>query len=351
MVTFILPQIKKTMPQQYHTNAKTNIHVRSHIQVDSSKSNLELALRYSVSANTISKWKNRTSVNDKSSRPIQIEYALTDIEQALIISIRRSSWLPLDEVFEVLLAQNATISRSSVHRCFVRNDINKVPILEKDKAKKFKAYQPGYLHVDVTYLPKFNGKPAYLFVAIDRATRVMFFWVYEDKTAQSTSDFFDKSLAFFPFEITHILTDNGLEFSNRLIRSKTGNLCTKPSLLDEKCKENDIDHRLTPPSSPQTNGMVERVNGTIKNNTILRTKYKTRDEMEQGLVAFLAYYNLYRRHGSLRKELNVKTPFEAVEKWYELTPEIFKMTPKEFNAKILLLTKKETNSQQQPCET
>src|SRR5208283_1583806 len=312
------------MPQQYHSNAKTNIHVRSQIQADLSHSNQELALQYSVSGNTISKWKNRETAEDKSSRPIHIEYALSDIETALAVSVRRSSWLPLDEIFEVLLEQNKAISRSSVYRCFVRHDLNKVPIVEKDKAKKFKAYQPGYLHIDVTYLPKFNGKPAYLFVAIDRATRVLFYWVYEDKTAQSTADFFDKCLAFFPFEITHILTDNGLEFSNRLIRSKTGNLCTKPSLLDEKCKGNDIDHRLTPPSSPQTNGMVERVNGTIKTNTILRTKYETREEMEQELVAFLLYYNLYRRHGSLRKELNVKTPFEAVEKWYDLMPEIFK---------------------------
>ena len=29
-----------------------------------------------------------------------------------------------------------------------------------------------------------------------------------------------------------------------------------------------------------------------------------------------------------RKELNVKTPFNAVEKWYQLEPEIFKNNPK-----------------------
>jgi hypothetical protein len=33
---------------------------------------------------------------------------------------------------------------------------------------------------------------------------------------------------------------------------------------------------------------------------------------------------LSRRHGSLRKELNVKTPFNAIEKWYQLKPELFK---------------------------
>jgi hypothetical protein len=43
-------------------------------------------------------------------------------------------------------------------------------------------------------------------------------------------------------------------------------------------------------------------------------------EINQDLMSFLAHYNLYRRHNSLRRELNVKTPFNAVEKWPELDP-------------------------------
>jgi hypothetical protein len=46
---------------------------------------------------------------------------------------------------------------------------------------------------------------------------------------------------------------------------------------------------------------------------------------------------LYRRHGSLRKELKVKTPFNAVEKWYQLDPEIFSETPEDFKIKLLNL--------------
>jgi hypothetical protein len=29
---------------------------------------------------------------------------------------------------------------------------------KKEQAKKFKEYEPGYLHIDVTYLPKLEGK-------------------------------------------------------------------------------------------------------------------------------------------------------------------------------------------------
>jgi hypothetical protein len=73
--------------------------------------------------------------------------------------------------------------------------------------------------------------------------------------------------------------------------------------------------------------------------------------MNKDLANFLVAYNLYRRHGSLRKELKVKTPFNALEKWYELKPEIFKETPTEFKIKLLNLQNKLINLNQQPCET
>ena len=97
--------------------------------------------------------------------------------------------------------------------------------------------------------------------------------------------------------------------------------------------------------------MVERVNGTIKNNTILKTTYQNKDEMEVGLAQFFGFYNMFRRHGSLRKELNVKTPFQAVEKWYQLKPEIFKINPTQFKNKLLILQKNTISLYQQPCET
>lgn len=325
------------MQQQYHLNAVTNIHIRSKIK-ESNLPNHELSKKYDVSQSTICKWKNRDDYEDKSSRPHTIQYALTDIEQALILSIRKSTWLPLDEIHEMLLVSKPKATRSSVYRVFKREGVNRVPQTEKEKAKKFKEYDPGYLHIDVTYLPKFKGKKYYLFVAIDRATRLMYYKVYDGKTSDNTKLFMEECLEFFPFYITHVLTDNGLEFTNKLIRSKKGNLCTKPSKLDVICEDNNIEHRLTKPAKPQTNGMVERVNGTIKRGTILREKYETLEEMKMALDKFLGHYVLYRRHGGLRRELNVKTPFDAVEKWYQLNPEIFKQKPTDFKSKFLNLT-------------
>jgi len=330
------------MQQIYHSNAKTNINIRQQIQTSES-SNEDNATRFGVSAQTVSKWKNREFTSDLSSRPHNIKYGLSELEEALVLCLRSAVWVPLDEIYESLLEYNPDISRSAVYRFLVRENLSRVPVEVKDKAKKFKEYDPGFLHIDVTYLPKLDGKKTYLFVAIDRATRLMYFKVYDTKSAHSSECFMEDCLEFFPFKITHILTDNGLEFSNKRHKSKKGNSCSKKSKMDIKCDENNIDHRLTKPYTPQTNGMVERANGIIKNNTILKHNYDTKAEMYCDLYKFLYIYNIYRRHGSLRRELDVKTPLDAVYKWYEMSPDIFKITPEEFKEKLLTSQNKIVN--------
>lgn len=322
--------------QSYHSNARTNRHLRLKIQ-KSNLTNAELAKQYGVSINTILKWKNRTNYEDKSSRPHDIKYSLSELAMIISVELRSLTWWSLDEITEALSPEDPRKIRNAVYRTFVREGINKVPEKIKEKAKKFKEYDPGYLHIDVTYLPKINGVKYYLFVAIDRATRTLYYKIYDAKTSANTESFMLECLDFFPFGITHVLTDNGLEFTNRLLKNKKGEYCTKPSKLDSVCKQNNIDHRCTKPFTPKTNGMVEKANDIIKKGTIKRTQYSSLEEMNQDLMGFLVHYNLYRRHGSLRRELNVKTPFNAVEKWHELDPEIFNQDPFSFHLKILNL--------------
>lgn len=324
------------MAQLYHQNATTNIHIRNEIQT-SNLSKKDLSAMYNISEKTVNKWMNRDFMQDKSSRPDTIYYSLNDIEKQLIISIRKTTWLPIDEVHEIIMQYNENASYSAVYRTLVTENLNKIPQEKKEQAKQFKEYEPGYLHIDVTYCPKFDGVKWYLFVAIDRATRLMFYKLYDAKTAENTENFVFLCKDFFPFKMTHILTDNGLEFTNALLKSKNGKSCSKPSKLDVFCTNETIKHRLTAPHTPKTNGMVERANGIIKNATILKTKYQNKDLMQQDMQKFLLHYIFTRKHGSLKKELNVRTPFDAIEKWFELKPEIFINNPLLFKNKLLSL--------------
>ena len=339
------------MKQRYHSNATTNVRLRSEIH-NSTKSNASLALHYNVSIETVKKWKGRDVFTDKSSRPNNIKYALSDLTQRIAVKIRTMTWWSLDEITEAIDDVNPLKIRSAVYRTFVRQGVNTVPQKEKEKSKKFKEYDPGYLHIDVTYLPKIDGVKYYLFVAIDRATRTLYYQVYDSKSSVNAVDFLETCIQFFPIKITHILTDNGLEFTNRLLKSKKGKLCQTISKFTKLCKSNTIDHRCTKPFTPKTNGMVEKANDIIKQGTIKKTTYTTVKEMQTDLIAFLVHYNLYRRHGSLRRELKVKTPFNAVEKWYELDPKTFKEKPHLFKQKILnLKTSLNQGIGIQPCET
>ena len=92
--------------------------------------------------------------------------------------------------------------------------------------------------------------------------------VYKNKTAENTEEFMDRCFNFFPFYISHILTDNGLEFTNRLLVSKKGNKCTKLSKMDIKCQENEIEHRLIVPFTLTTIPFVLGVKGAINRCSI-----------------------------------------------------------------------------------
>lgn len=61
------------------------------------------------------------------------------------------------------------------------------------------------------------------------------------------------------------------------------------------CAHNDIDHRLTKPRHPWTNGQVERMNRTIKDATVKRYHYENHDQLRKHLGDFVAAYNFARR--------------------------------------------------------
>lgn len=120
------------------------------------------------------------------------------------------------------------------------------------------------------------------------------------------------------------------------MKSKKGQSCEKPSKFDVICTKNSIDHRCTKPFTPKTNGMVEKANDIIKKGTIKKKTYTSLEDMKQDLLKFMIHYNLYRRQGSLKRWLNVKTPFDTIEKWYELDLKIFKEKPNSFKEKYYI---------------
>jgi hypothetical protein len=78
--------------------------------------------------------------------------------------------------------------------------------------KAFKADGPGYLVVDVKYLPQMaaDSSRQSLFVAIDRATRWVVIRIFKSKIAANAYHFLRNLIAAVPYKLHIVLTDNVL---------------------------------------------------------------------------------------------------------------------------------------------
>ncbi|MDR2841253.1 MAG: hypothetical protein LBV75_08385 [Paludibacter sp.] len=97
--------------------------------------------------------------------------------------------------------------------------------------------------------------------------------------------------------------------------------------------------------------MLERVNGIVKNATVLTNYYLSLNEMKSDLIKFLVYYKFDRRLGYLKKEINVRTLFAAICYWHNVKPEMFTKNPLQFQNFIISSHLKITQKREQPCET
>ena len=161
----------------------------------------------------------------------------------------------------------------------------------------------------------------YLFVAIDRATRWVFVFIKNNKTAAIAKSFLAALHKACPIKIKRLLTDNGREFTDRLFALREREASGQHE-FDLLCREFNIEHRLTKPKTPQTNGMVERFNGRIQD--VLNThRFRSGEDLEQTLLRYVALYN----HRLPQSALKSKTPIHTMKDWHATHPHLFIKRP------------------------
>lgn len=311
------------MPLTLHPLARTTPRIRAELRAaDQALSDAELARRYGLTPPTVRKWRQRDATADRSHRPQTLHCTLTSAQEAVAMEIRRTLWLPLDDLLVVVREfLNPAVSRSGLMRCLTRHGLNRRPVEDKDAPivrKTFKDYAPGFVHMDIKYLPQMADESArrYLFVAIDRATRWVFLRIYADQSEASSSDFLRRLYATAPMKIVKLLTDNGSQFTDRFTaKSKKP---TGEHAFDRECALLGIEHRLTKPRHPQTNGMVERFNGRIS-DILATTHFRSREDLQTTLERYAKLYNDHLP----QRALGHRTPRQAMDLWRKNHPEIF----------------------------
>ncbi len=320
----------------YPKKAKIQWHLRELIRRDyqNGKSSVTIGKKYEVSHKTALKQWKAENIENRSSAPI-MPFRKYWVDLLYIIhylySKEKYNWDQITDYFEDIWKK---VPRTVVYYYIKEWWLSK----KRKEANKringiFKKYDPWYIHIDITYWPYLDWKKWYLHVAIDRATRLMYFELHDNKRAETAAKFLEKVISFFPFEITKVLTDNWKEYT---LKNHLWKIDLKGA-FDLICEEYNVEHRTTNPYTPQTNWMAEKVNDTIKSNTLKKEIYKDVNEMKTSLMLFLVYYNIDRRHGSLRGEIWVKTPYNALEYWYNIKPEIFYEDLLDFKEKLLTI--------------
>jgi transposase InsO family protein len=313
------------MSSRIHPQARTTPKIRQEIK-DSGLSSREAAKVFNVTRATAKKWLGRDDVQDRSHRVHTLHTTLSAAQEAIVLALRQSLYLPLDDLLFITKQYiNADVSRSGIARLLKREGMARledvIPKAEGETIapkKTFKDYEPGFVHIDIKYLPQMPDETSrrYLFVAIDRATRWVFMHIYSDMTETSSVDFLRRLKLASPIKISKILTDNGSQFTDRFTTKDK-----KPSgkhAFDVACAALPAEHRLAPPRHPQTNGMVERFNGRI-NELLQQTRFDSRADLQATLLNYLKLYN----HHIPQRAIGNKTPILALKEWQKKRPELF----------------------------
>jgi transposase InsO family protein len=307
------------MGQILHGSARTTAALRRTLQ-HSQESMSTLAQRYDINPKTVAKWRKRSFVHDAPMGPKQPRSTvLTPEQEAACVAFRKQTLLPLDDCLYALQATIPGLTRSSLHRCFQRHGVSRLPGIQSDKPtrKKFKRYPIGYFHIDIAEVRTEQGK-LYLFVAIDRTSKFAYAELVERAGKLEAAQFLRNLIDAVPYRIQIVLTDNGIQFTNRL-RDRYA----LDHIFGRVCREHGIEHRLTKPSHPWTNGQVERMNRTLKDATVKRYHYETHHQLKEHLYNFLNAYNFAKR----LKRLQGLTSYEYIMKCWQSEPQRFRINP------------------------
>jgi hypothetical protein len=92
--------------------------------------------------------------------------------------------------------------------------------------------------------------------------------------------------------------------------------------FDRLCAQPGIEHRLTPPASPRTNGMVERFNGRIE-EVLQSHLFRSGEDPETTQHRNVWLYNRQLPQSALGS----KPPLQAMKDWHKFEPQLFRKQP------------------------
>ena len=219
-------------------------------------------------------------------------------------------------VFWVKLKQRGyTRSISSLYNQMKKLNL-KFNVKKKKRKHKSKPYIqmtfPGErIQIDVKTVPSkciVGQFELYQYTAIDEFSRYRYLKIYGEKSTYTSYKFLLEVLDKFPFKIYTVRTDNGTEFTKRLI-SKNPNDIT---MFELALKRKNIHHDLIKPYTPKHNGKVERSHRKDNERFYATRRFYSIEDANKQLQLYLREYNNFPM-----QPLNWKSPIEMLRDYFD----------------------------------
>lgn len=265
-----------------------------------------------VSRATVYKWLRRfkeegaPGLRDRSSRPRVSPRRLAEAEERRILELRRGMRRGPNR-----LASVVGRPASTVYAVLRRHGVSRLRDFDRVTGQpiRYVRERPGELvHVDVKKLGRiplrgghrFFGRALashrqdglgydFVHVAVDDASRLAFTQVYPDEGEISATDFVQRLVDFYATHGIHVerlMTDQHPTY--RLSRRFAAQLTSL-----------GIQHRMTRPYRPRTNGKAERFIQTLLDEWAYAKPYRSNLERQLALPRWVAFYNRRRPHSGL----------------------------------------------------
>ena len=157
------------------------------------------------------------------------------------------------------------------------------------------------------YVPSYcvaDGGKYYQFTAKDECSRWTYREMYDEHSSYSARDFLEKLVRRAPFPIRAIQTDNGTEFTNALLVTKSKH----KTLFEQALLDMGIAYHRIRIATPRHNGKVERQHRTDELRFYRKMRMYSLDDGRRQLARYQALSNDY-----IMTCLNFKSPNEVLE--------------------------------------
>ena len=227
------------------------------------------AIKYNVNRQYVYRWKRRyngdiQSLANRSHRPHHHPNQHTEAELRQITNFRRRNpHAGLVVLWIKLRGSGYKRSITGLYRVLRRQGqmAAKLPNPKYIPKPYEQMHFPGErVQIDVKFVPEVcivgdaKGEKFYQYTAIDEFSRWRYLEAFQEHSSYSSAIFLEHLIKAAPFKILCVQTDNGTEFTKRLISDEP----SVPHLFESKLDALGIRHKLIKPFTPRHNGKVER---------------------------------------------------------------------------------------------